>query len=141
MSENNLAEIVKEFCAAFGDGRQAAPDVDKLLGMFAEDGEWVLIVPGGPTIKGRDAIRAEFDRQKEFASYMHCEILRLVASGSTVVTERLDNFTMHDRRINHALTAVFDFDDEGKIVSWREYFDMADMAQQLGIKPDDVIAG
>lgn len=141
MSKVSVEEIVTEFCAAWGDGQKTGPDIDKIVEMFAEDGEWVLTVPNGPTIKGRSAIRAEIERQAQFVSHMQCGILKMISSDATVVTERLDHFTMHGKRIAHALTAIYELDDSGKILSWREYFDTADMAQQLGMKPDEVVAG
>jgi limonene-1,2-epoxide hydrolase len=48
-------------------------------------------------------------------------------------TQRLDHFTIKGQRINHSLTAVFEVDDDGLIAAWREYFDSADVARQLGI--------
>ena len=72
-------QIVLEFCNAWGDGATARPDVNKIISMFAEDGVWQLWVPGGPTI-------------------MHCGITKMISSGSIVVTERLDHFTMHGLR-------------------------------------------
>jgi limonene-1,2-epoxide hydrolase len=52
-------QIVLEFCNAWGDGATARPDVDKIIDMLAEDGEWQLWVPAGPVFKGRAALRAE----------------------------------------------------------------------------------
>src|ERR1700760_1959281 len=125
MSEQ-VEDIVKRFCDAWGTDEAPTPDVDLIVDMFAEQGEWVLWVPGGPTITGRAAIRAEIERQLTFSSDMRCGITRITSAGSTVMTERLDHFTMRDVRVAHALVAVFDLDDAGKILSWREYFDTAD---------------
>src|SRR3546814_5356477 len=58
---------------------------------------------------------------------MECGIVNLVSAGLTVMTERLDYFTMHGVRVLHALVAVYDLDAEGKILSWREYFDTTDL--------------
>lgn len=133
--------IVREFCAAWGDGTDRAPDVDAIVEMFAEDGAWHVSMPKGPVIRGRAAIRAEIERQTKFATRMQCGIDRIISHGSTVMTERLDHFTMHDVRVAHALVAVYDLDDSGRIVSWREYFDTADIGEQLGMKPDQVMNG
>ena len=134
-------QIVREFCDAWGDGKTRTPKIDLIIEMFAEDGEWRLWLPGGPVIKGRAALRAEIERQCEFSTYLQCGITKIVASGSTVVTERVDHFTMHDIRVEHALMAIYDLDAEGKITSWREYFDTADIAAQLGMSPDKVMDG
>src|SRR3546814_6171307 len=76
-----------------------------------------------------------------FSTFMECGIVKLVSAGLTVMTERLDYFTMHGVRVSHALVAVYDLDAEGKILSWREYFDTADLGKQLGMQPEAVIAG
>jgi limonene-1,2-epoxide hydrolase len=133
--------IVVEFCDAWGDGATARPDVDKIIDMFAPDGEWQLWVPAGPTIKGRKALRVEIDRQLGFSSYMHCGITKIVSSGRNVVTERVDHFTMRGVRVEHALLAIYELDADGKILAWREYFDTADIGKQLGMNPEAVISG
>ena len=35
--------------------------------------------------------------------------------------------------------AMYDLDEHGKIVSWREYFDISDLARQLGLKAEDLL--
>ena len=140
MSEKE-ERIVVEFCQAWGDGDTARPDIDKIIGMFAEHGEWQLWIPAGPTFKGRAALRAEIDRQCGFSTFMHCGITRIVSSGRYVVTERVDHFTMHGIRVEHALMAIYEIDADGKIAAWREYFDTADIGKQLGMLPEAVIAG
>ena len=134
-------QIVLEFCNAWGDGATARPDVNKIISMFAEDGVWQLWVPGGPTIKGREALRSEIDRQCGFSTFMHCGITKMISSGSIVATERLDHFTMRGIRVEHALMAIYEIDAGGKIAAWREYFDTADIGKQLGMRPEAVITG
>jgi len=134
-------QIVLEFCNAWGDGATARPDIDKIIDMLAEDGEWQLWVPAGPVFKGRAALRAEIDRQCGFSSFMHCGVTKILSAGRGVVTERIDHFTMHGIRVEHALMAIYEIDATGKIASWREYFDTADIARQLGMRPEAVIAG
>src|SRR3546814_4704812 len=90
----------------------------------------------GQVVQGREAIRAEIELQREFSTFMECGIVKLVSAGLTVMTERLDYFTMHGVRVSHALVAVYDLDAEGKILSWREYFDTADLGKQLGMQPE-----
>jgi limonene-1,2-epoxide hydrolase len=133
--------IVREFCNAWGDGATAKPDVDKIISIFAEEGEWQLWVPAGPIIKGRGALRAEIERQLGFSSFMHCGIRKMISSGQNVVTERVDHFTMHGIRVEHALMAIYELDAAGKITAWREYFDTADIGKQLGMNPEAVISG
>jgi limonene-1,2-epoxide hydrolase len=137
----NAQQIVVEFCNAWGDGAIARPDVNKIIGMFAEDGVWQLWVPAGPVFKGRAALRSEIERQCGFSSFMRCGITRIVSSGKNVVTERVDHFTMRGIRVEHALMAIYEIDADGKIAAWREYFDTADIGKQLGMAPEAVIGG
>jgi limonene-1,2-epoxide hydrolase len=140
MIAGQAEKIVREFCSAWGDGKIASAPVDKIVEMFAEQGEWQVCVPSGKVIKGREAIRAEIVHQSGFSTYMQCGIEKIICAGSLVVTERVDHFTMGGKRVAHALVAMYDLDDRGKIVSWREYFDISDLARQLGLKAEDLLA-
>lgn len=133
--------IVRDFCAAWGEGKVEQPDAGPIAEMFAIDGEWQLWVPGGEVIKGREVIRKEIERQAGFSTFMQCGIEKLIVSGSTVMTQRVDHFTMRGVRVEHALVAVYELNEEGKILSWREYFDTADIGRQLGLKTEELMAG
>src|SRR3546814_5800584 len=50
-------KIVRDFCAAWGEGKVEKPDPDTIAGYFATEGEWHLWVPG-QVVQGREAIRA-----------------------------------------------------------------------------------
>jgi limonene-1,2-epoxide hydrolase len=126
--------IVREFLAAWGDGERE-PDVEKIVSMFAEDGHWVLYVPGGPVISGRQALRSEIHRQLGYTQRPQCGLLNIVSSGRLVMTERLDHFQRNGKTMNHALMAVFELDAQGLIVAWREYFDTYDLSRQTGADP------
>ena len=128
--------IVREFMDAWGDGSQRDPDVEKILSMFSDDIVWQLWVPGGPTLRGREAIRADIDRQLGFATFMRCGPAHIASSDGVVFTERTDQFRSRGRTVTHHLVAVFEVDDHGKIAAWREYFDPEDVNRQLR-KPRD----
>src|SRR3546814_8292658 len=66
-------KIVRDFCAAWGEGKVEKPDPDTIAGYFATEGEWHLWVPG-QVVQGREAIRAEIERQREFSTFMECGI-------------------------------------------------------------------
>lgn len=123
--------IVKEFMDLWGDGSQESPQIDRIVEMFSEDAEWQLWIPGGPTLKGREAIRADIARQLGFATYMRCGLTHIASNDTQVFTERLDNFQSNGVTVNHHLVAIFDLDADGKITAWREYFDSADVNRQL----------
>jgi limonene-1,2-epoxide hydrolase len=123
--------VVGEFMDAWGDGSQRDPDVEKIMSMLSDDIEWQLWVPGGPTLRGHEAIRADIARQLGFATFMRCGPVHIASTGNVVFTERTDEFRSRDRIVHHHLVAVFEVDDDGKIAAWREYFDPEDVNRQL----------
>lgn len=126
--------IVREFLAAWGDGVRE-PDVDRIVSMFAPEGHWVLYVPGGPVIRGREALHAEIRRQLTYTQRPQCGTIHMVSSETMVMTERLDHFQRNGKTMTHALMAVFELDADGLITAWREYFDTWDLSRQTGADP------
>ena len=88
--------IVREFCDAWGQGERA-PDVEKIVSMFAPGGYWQLYMPSGPKIQGRTALRAEVLRQMSYVDKPECNILHMISSSDAVVTERRDYFTKNEK--------------------------------------------
>jgi limonene-1,2-epoxide hydrolase len=123
--------IVQRFMDAWGDGTQEVPDVETVMAMFAEDAVWQLWVPGGPVLRGRDAIRKDIDRQLTFSNTMQCGPTHVTSSNRVVMTERVDHFRSKDVTVEHALVAIFEIDEDGLIAAWREYFDPGDINRQL----------
>jgi limonene-1,2-epoxide hydrolase len=123
--------LVTAFMTAWGDGTQAEPDLDRILPMFTEDAVWHLWVPGGPVLLGRDAIKADIERQLGFATHMRCGPIAVASNDRQVFTERLDRFMSKGVEIDHHLVAIFDISDDGRIAAWREYFDPEDVNRQL----------
>ena len=123
--------VVTEFMDAWGDGHRRDPDIEKIMTMLSDDIVWQLWVPGGPTLRGRDAIRADIERQLGFATFMRCGPVHVASTGGVVFTERTDEFRSRDLVVEHHLVAVFEVDDDGKISGWREYFDPEDVNRQL----------
>ncbi|HEY1831206.1 MAG TPA: limonene-1,2-epoxide hydrolase family protein [Acidimicrobiales bacterium] len=123
--------VVSAFMSAWGDGTQAEPDVDAILSMFTADAVWQLWVPGGPVLRGRDAINVDIRRQLGFATHMRCGPISVVSNDRQVFTERLDRFVSRGVEIDHYLVAVFDISVDGRIAAWREYFDPEDVNRQL----------
>jgi limonene-1,2-epoxide hydrolase len=123
--------VVQKFMAAWGDGNQRDPDVETIVSMFTDDAEWQLWIPGGPTLRGRDAIRVDIQRQLSFATYMRCNPVHVASNDRQVFTERVDRFVSNGVDVDHHLVAVFDVTEDGKISAWREYFDPGDVNRQL----------
>lgn len=124
-------DVIRRFLDAWGDGETELPDIDVIVDCFAEDATWQLWVPGGPTLRGKEAIRADIHRQVKFSTHMKCGLLGIASNGTSVMTERRDSFRSGESTVTHCLMAIYDLDENDKIVSWREYFDYKDIEKQL----------
>ena len=109
--------IVREFCAAW-----SRLDVDEIAGYFTDDAVYHNI-PLQP-LHGRDAIRGFLAGFLSGASSAEFRMKNVVASGSIVMTERVDAFSIGGREVAIPVAGVFEISD-GKIAAWRDYFDMA----------------
>jgi limonene-1,2-epoxide hydrolase len=116
------------------------PDLEAALAGFADEATYQSLVPQREPLRGKAAIIEELGKQ--FARYRECvcEILAMASNDKYVFTERRDHITMSafDKRMFSSVNAVFEFDDTGKVVSWREYWDTGDIASQLGITSEQM---
>lgn len=134
-------QFIRDFCDAWGDGSDTSrPDVDKILSMMSQDAVWQLWVPGGPIVKGQEALRKEILQQMSYATNNKCNITHIVSTDKIVMTERADDAVIHGKPCPHQMVAVYELDDDGLICAWREYLDTADLAQKVGISPDVMTA-
>jgi limonene-1,2-epoxide hydrolase len=131
-------DFIREFLDAWGDGSaDSRPQVDKILDMMSDDAEWQLWVPGGPVIKGKDALRKEIERQMSFATQNKCNIINMLSSDRMVMTERSDYAVIRGVPMPHDMVAVYELNEAGLICAWREYLDTADLAKKSGVSPSD----
>lgn len=133
MSKENEA-TVRAFLDAFH--ASARPDFKALTDRyFAETARYQPLVPMRAPAVGRDGVREELARQFEFYSDCKCVIHRIGSGDGCVFTERTDTVTLNQdgREIETHLNAVFDLDDEGRIVFWREYYDAGDLVKKIGV--------
>ncbi len=123
---------VREFLSLFHTRKL---DVDAVRALLADDARYQPVVPIAPVRQGANAICEELERQYELYDECACNILSIAVSGSTVFTERVDTCRQlkDGRETITSVVGVFDLDDAGKIVWWREYWDCLDCAGQLGI--------
>lgn len=132
-------DTIRTFCDLWGDGSsERKPDVERILSMMSEDAEWQLWVPGGPTVKGRAALREEIHRQIVMATNNKCNIVHMLSSDTMVMTERSDTAIIFGRPCPHQMVAVYELDQDGLIHRWREYLDMLDLTRKMGV--DDKVA-
>jgi limonene-1,2-epoxide hydrolase len=123
----------EEFTKLWGDGTlERKPDVEKILAMMSADAEWQLWVPGGPIIRGREALRQEIHRQMRFATNNKCNIVNVLSNDNMVMQERSDYAVIRGRPCPHQMVAIYELDQDGLIKRWREYLDMADLMRKQG---------
>jgi limonene-1,2-epoxide hydrolase len=133
-------DFVAEFCDAWGDGTlEKKPDIEKILSMMSEDAEWQQWVPGGPVIRGREALREELHRQTRIATNNKCNIVSVLSNERMVWQERSDTAVIFGQDCPHQMVAIYELDDQGLIHRWREYLDMADLTRKMGV--DEKVAG
>jgi len=59
----------------------------------------------------------------------------MASVGGTVFVERRDLVTIESKDVAVHLVGVFEVDDDGKIASWRDYFDSREIATKVGRPP------
>ncbi len=112
----NNESIIRDFIAAW-----SRLDPTELASYFAEGGVYHNI-PTGP-VKGRATIKGFISGFIRPWTETHWEILTLVASGDTVIVERIDRTKMGIKSVDLPCVGVFQMKD-GKIEVWRDYFDL-----------------
>ena len=120
-------EIVASFC------KNIATDPEGSLNLLADDCFYHNI-PLEP-IQGLDNIKQFFGGFSQLLSGMRWEVLNQVADGDIVMNERVDYFTLAGKTEEFGLpvTGVFEVKNN-KIVAWRDYFDVKQFEEGLGIK-------
>lgn len=133
-----IERIVLDFVlAAYGKSM----DIDAMTALMADDFVWQLHVPLSPVVVGRDAARAALEQHNTLATGMleGSEIRTVVSNNDTVIVERVDVNAMNGVSVTFYVTAIFEVRD-GAITHWREYWDTAHVAGQLGIDPAHMFA-
>ena len=110
-------EVVQEFCAAFGT--KDLKTIERLL-----DDQAVYHNVGMEPAVGKDASMASIKGFLDMSESLAFEIHHLAAEGDTVLTERTDTMTVNGITAPIAVMGSFEVRD-GRIVAWRDYFDMA----------------
>lgn len=123
--------VVRAFCEAV-----PSLDVKALCAFFTGDAVYHNIPV--PPVVGREAIegvlRQFLGPATESAEF---EILALASSGSCVLTERVDRFTIGGKRVELPVMGAFEVTSDGLISAWRDYFDMQQFVRQVGAPQAD----
>ena len=123
MSES-AETVVRKYLAAW-----KRSDLDELVSFFSDD----AVFTDGPrgVHHGIDAIRAELETMVKVVPSTSVDIKKLVASGGTVMVERVDNFKLGGKPFDLEVAAVFDVDDNGRIKRWRDYYDLKSLEDRI----------
>jgi limonene-1,2-epoxide hydrolase len=113
----NPESVVTEFCALW-----AQPDLDAIIEHFAEDAVYHNI-PMEPVV-GKAAIKDFITGFIGSFGGIAFNVHHQVANGSIVMNERTDVFAINGKQIDLPVVGVFEIAPDGKIVAWRDYFDM-----------------
>ena len=126
---------VREFLGLF---HEVDIDFDRVASFFSADASYQAHVPGVEPLLGRDTIRAELERQLKLYGQCDFQIINLAFSDRQLFAERRDYVTQNGARVEVRVNAIFEFNDAGEIVNWREYWDMGSVQQQLGISSQEM---
>ena len=113
---NTPDEIIRSFCDKWANG-----DVQEIISYFDKNAIYHNI-PMAPA-NGLDEIRSFIEGFFSTAESIDFEILHQVASGNTVMNERIDTLVIGDATTKLPVAGIFKVLD-GKIIEWRDYFDM-----------------
>ena len=83
-----------------------------------------------PAVHGLAALKAMWAGFANL-SYLQLDVLNCAVNGDVVLNERLDRWVIDGRTIAIPMAASLTV-RHGKIVAWREYYDMATLERQLG---------
>ena len=120
----SAANVIRDFCQAIS--RQ---DMQEILGFFSEDAVYHNI-PFDP-VQGKPAIEATLRLFLDPKGKAEFVVRALAASGSTVLTERIDRFMFGGKQVELPVMGAFEVTPQGKISAWRDYFDMAQVTKQI----------
>ena len=137
MDTTRQERIVLDFIGAYRESWP--PDLEAALEPLAEDAYYQVVVPTTAPYRGRANILAGHRLMKEKVPDQKHEMKSFGSRGNTVFTERVDYSFRGGKWSPVPLVAVFDLNDDGKIVAWREYLDLANTASQHGMTAEALL--
>ena len=120
---DEAVDVIRNFCEAW-----RRLDADELMTYFTDDAVYHNI-PVDPVV-GPDAIKAMFAMFTTGVERIEFRVENISADGNVVLTERLDVFVLPHTTIELPVMGTFEVRD-GKIASWRDYFDLNQYMTQL----------
>ena len=122
---SNNTEIVSRFIAAW-----EARNVDAIMAFFAPDAIYHNMPM--PVLVGHAQIREFIQPFVDSADRIAFKVLHSAENAAgTVLNERVDSFVMKDgKKLAIKVVGIFECCG-GKIVAWRDYFDMKEFEAQM----------
>ncbi len=116
-------DVVVTFLAACG-----SQDLDTAVSLVHDDLEYDNVPVG--IVRGADAMRNVLSSGiSALAEQTEWRLLRHAANDEVVMCERLDRFLVRGRWVEVPVAGVFVIRD-GKIATWRDYFDLLSYRRQ-----------
>ncbi|RLA43745.1 MAG: limonene-1,2-epoxide hydrolase [Gammaproteobacteria bacterium] len=97
-------------------------DEGAIVAAFADDAVYHNI-PYKP-VSGAEKIKKAVQGFLKTGENMTFAISKMVIAGDSVVTERVDGWTHKGEHKSLPVLGILEFNDDGKIAGWREYFDV-----------------
>lgn len=123
--DHNIEQTLRSFIGEWGKSFQAI--VQAFERHLAANCVWVQgPIPTTRTLEQALTLLRGF-RDKVGLETFPAEIRNLAVNGRVAFVERVDHLRRADGSIiaSAPVTGVLEFDDDGRIVHWREYFDSA----------------
>lgn len=117
-------QTVDEFIA-----RIVAKNLDGACELVSDDLEYDN-VPMGKN-HGPDGLRGFLAPLVEGVDEVQFVVHRQAATGNVVMNERTDRFKVGETWMDLPVAGIFEVDGDGKIVLWRDYFDLPTLTDQM----------
>lgn len=122
-------ETAHQMVAAWND-----LDADRIADLFAEDAvlHSMMIDP----IEGRENLRSHISKLLQGATDLELKLKNVAVTGDTVILERVDEFTIGDKRGAVPVVGVLVIEN-GLVKEWREYYDRNQLLTEMGVPSAD----
>jgi limonene-1,2-epoxide hydrolase len=122
----NCEKVVNDLFAAW-----SRLNLDEIMTHFDENAVWDNVPMNNPA-KGKSAVRQLTQGFLKDTAAFEVKILKSAHEGNLVFNERIDTIRMKNGKVaSIPVAGVFELNDAGKILSWRDYFDLATFNKQL----------
>ncbi|MDA7086262.1 limonene-1,2-epoxide hydrolase family protein [Pseudomonas sp. SA3-5] len=117
----NSEQVVREFIGHFHNSWP--DDLRQPLALLAEDAYYQMVTPTIAAVHGREDILKVLEAVKAKVVNQKHELIKVATLGNVVFMERVDQSYCDGKWVDVPMVAVFELNDAGKIIAWREYLD------------------